>query len=375
MAGPALAAQTAVVAAGAADYSSGAHSIISVNPMGGPRAFQNNLLPTAVSDIITASFGEHFYRIERYKSDSVTKFHIAAPQTPISQFSTLDSPEQTSNNPHDMIFVSETKAYMPMFGNNAVWIVNPSATTQAEFKVGELDISAYADSDGIPEAHQGIVVDGRLFLLIQRWDRDTSWTPSNIGYVAVFDVATDTEIDTGQDVAGGLPGIPMPIKAPNNILFLPETNTIYVSGAGRYPYGEPTGWEYTGGICVLDPATYYVGQVLDDGDADNHPFGGIGALAVLSPEVAFFTGYQASSSCSVFPWNPSTYEVGPVIPALQEKNLHVGGKGSLTFDENNLLWVPSLTEPGVVIYNPETQAVDEIVPTNLNPGTVALVNH
>ena len=32
-----------------------------------------------------------------------------------------------------------------------VWIVNPSATTSGEFKIGELDLSPYADSDGIPE--------------------------------------------------------------------------------------------------------------------------------------------------------------------------------------------------------------------------------
>ena len=56
-------------------------------------------------------------------------------------------------------------------------------------------------------------------------------------------------------------------------------------------------------------------------------------------------------------------------------NLQVGGKGSLTFDENGLLWVPSKTEAAVIVIDPETQAVDEIISTNLNPGTVTLVNH
>ncbi len=92
-AGPAYSAQTAVVATVAADYGSGAHSTISVDPVGGPRIAQNDLLPTIISDISVASYGTYFYRIERFNADNVMKFDINAPDTPIWQYSTLDDPK------------------------------------------------------------------------------------------------------------------------------------------------------------------------------------------------------------------------------------------------------------------------------------------
>jgi hypothetical protein len=79
--------QTAVVATVAADWSSGAHSAISVDPTGGPRTAQNELLPT-ISDITVSAYGKYFYRMERSGANNVAKFDINEPQTVIWQFST-----------------------------------------------------------------------------------------------------------------------------------------------------------------------------------------------------------------------------------------------------------------------------------------------
>ena len=72
----------AIVATTAADYSSGAHTVISKDDNGDRIAF-NNLSPTG-SDLTVAAYGQHFYRIERaFSGNNITKFSSADPQTPI----------------------------------------------------------------------------------------------------------------------------------------------------------------------------------------------------------------------------------------------------------------------------------------------------
>ena len=63
---------------------------------------------------------------------------------------------------------------------------------------------------------------------------DDIFCPSNTAYVAVFDVATDTEIDTGKG-EGSKKGIPLPIRNPLSIQYVAENNRIYIQGVGSYP--------------------------------------------------------------------------------------------------------------------------------------------
>ncbi len=51
--------QTAVVACSAADWTSGAHSVVSVDPTGGPRNYLNNLLPSDTSDLTVVAPMSH----------------------------------------------------------------------------------------------------------------------------------------------------------------------------------------------------------------------------------------------------------------------------------------------------------------------------
>ena len=328
---------TAIISTIASDYTSGAHSVVSVEPIGGPRTVQNNLLPT-ISDITVAAYGKYFYRIERYMSDNVTKFDIAAPDTPVWQFSTLDDDESGSSNPQDLIFVSDEKAYLLRYGKTKAWIVNPSAATQAEFKVGELDMGAYADSDGNPEMRSGVIVDGKLFVTMQRLDRNDSWNPTNDAFVAVFDSATDTQIDTGTPNDEGLPGIEIPIKNPGAIQFLEDSDKLYIQGSGdfgsTYSGTDP---EYSGGIISLDPDTYAIDMVVDDGDANTHPYGNISGMSLVSAAKGYFVGYDGWADNTLYVFNPTTSIVdGPANSYLQNKN--IAGMEAGTFaDQNDML--------------------------------------
>ena len=359
--------QTGVVATVAPDWSSAAHSVISVDPVGGPRSVSNDLLPTSTSDITVNAYGKYFYRIERYQSDSVTKFDVSSPGTPIWQYSTLDTGEGDSSNPHDLVFVSSTKAYLTRYGSTKAWVVNPSTVTEAGFKIGELDLSSYADADGVPEMTGGVIANGKLFIILQRLD--SSFCPSNMAYVAVFDVATDTEIDTGLG-QGGKKGIPLPIKNPLSIQYLSQNNTIYVQGVGSFPGFCSSEYEYTGGIASINPITYATGMVLDDGDSTDHPYGVISGMMIASPQKGYFVGYDGWKDNTLYKFNPSTGVVAGALDGF--KGISISGMESGTYlDKNDMLWVCNQTAYTVDIVDTKDNTIDESVSTSLSPQRVA----
>ena len=363
--------QTAVVATVAADYSAGAHSVVAVNPVGGPRNTQNDLLPT-ISDIMVTAYENYFYRIERYQRDNVTKFDIAAPDTPVYQYSVLDSGETGSANPHALIFLSAQKAYLLRYEKTTAWIVNPSAATEAEFKIGELDLSAYADADGIPEMDSGIIVDGLLYITLERLDQNNGWVPSNTPYIAVFDTATDTEIDTGVANSDGVKGIPLPVRNTGAIQYLAENDTIYLQAVGDYG----SSWsgrdpEYSGGIVTIDPSSYATALLLDDGDASNHPYGNISGMAIINADKGYFVGYAGWGDNTLYGFSPTTGAVsGQTHPELAGKNIAGMQSGAYT-DSNGMLWICNQTDAEVVVLNTADDSIDEKIATNLGPTMVA----
>ncbi len=364
--------QKAVVQTTASDWTSAAHAIIDVNPILGARDTQLDLFPTNTSDWIIRTYGQYFYLIGRYYTDSLTKFSVDAPTVPIYQESVLPD-GLASGNPHDMIFVNSTKAYMPMYETDKLWIINP----QDGSKTGGIDLSAYNDGDGIPEMHTGAIVDGKLFLILQRLDRDSNWDPANPAYIIVIDTAKDLEMDTTGG-AGGLKGIALAGRNPNAIQYLPENNTIYLACTGKYPgFDAANPYLYTGGIFTIDPDTYAITQLVDDGpdgpDGD-HPYGAISGITVVSPDKGYFIGYMGYGNNSFRTFNPTTGATGDIVTSLEGKGL-VGNESGAAVDENGLVWV-SMTytnyvdvfEHSVLIIDPATDSTVDNIDTNLNPG-------
>ncbi len=359
--------QMGIVATVASDYSSSALSVATVDPKTGPRIVLNNQLPSAKSDITVKAFGSYFYRLGKYQSDNVTKVAVNAPNTPIWQYSSNDAAGESSN-PYDLIFVNSQKAYLLRYGATTAWIVNPSATTEAAFKIGELDLSAYSD-DGVPEMAGGVIANGRLFIILQRLD--SFFCPSNTAYVAVFDVATDTEIDTGHG-QGNMKGIPLSIKNPLSIQYAAGNNTVYIQGVGSFPGG---GWcdpvyEYTGGIESINPQTYATRVVLDDGDATSHPYGAIAGMLIASPTKGYFVGYAGWGDNALYQFNPTTGAVTGALEGFQ--NIIIAGMESGTYlDKNRMMWVCNQSDATVDIVNTENNTLSERLDTNLNPLSVA----
>jgi len=204
----------AVVVTSTLTYTSGAHSVVPIEQTDGSRSPVNKLTAD-ISDLAIDSYGDYFYRIQRYQSDSVMKFHIDNPgevrddvntQDPdvIWQYSTMEDIDETeeaisSTNPHSLAVYSDTRGFLSRYGSSYAWVVDPSADSQDEFMTGRLDLSTYNDDDGTPEMSSAVIAEGKLFIAIQRLysgDSDGIWKASSCSYVAVFDPETCEEIDT-----------------------------------------------------------------------------------------------------------------------------------------------------------------------------------
>ncbi|MBN2041944.1 MAG: hypothetical protein JW864_18055 [Spirochaetes bacterium] len=204
--------EKAVAVTATMTYSAGAHSVIPIEQTSGVRMPVNNLTADT-SDLAIDVFGNYFYRIQRYYSDSVMKFHIDNPgevrpnvNTPdpdvIWQYAAMDDYDEedeclASTNPHALAVYSETRGFLTRYESRYAWVVNPSATSQSEFKEGKLDLSIYGDDDGIPEMSSAIIIGDRVFIGMQRLYRDSDgiWKASKDSYVAVFNADTLEEID------------------------------------------------------------------------------------------------------------------------------------------------------------------------------------
>lgn len=321
--------------------------------------------PVAESDISIASNGADFYRIGRLNIDVLTKYSTDSGSTAqVWEYSTIEGAESTSN-PQNLIFVSDTKAYLTRMGSSTVWIVNPEATNESDFKLGELDLSAYADSDGLPEVSEGIVVGDRLFLVLPRLDRDNFFASTNTAYVTVFDTTTDTEIDTGQD-AGDLKGIPLLTRNPQRIVFQQNVG-LFVQSIGSYSGA------YSGGIEKIDLTDYSVSYLLDDGDDESHPYDRISGFAIVDEDNAFFVSYSGWQDTALYWIDPETGTVsGDVVASLDGVDIRDLVRGP----EGNL-WVAiaDLENPGVVVLDPQTDEVLDEIQTNLNPTKIEFTEY
>ncbi len=359
-----LATQKAIVATVASDFSAGAHAAIDATA---PYTVEQDLVATG-SDITVNAFETNFYRIERFNSDSVIRFEVATPSTVAAQFSTLDAGEEGSSNPHALVFENDSKAYLLRYGKTKAWIVNPLAAPDGEFKIGEIDLSDYDPGDGSVEMTAGVISKGKLFILMQRFN--AGFVPQD-AYVAVFDTASNIEIDTETNALKK--GILLPVKNPNDIQ-LDDNGEIYISAAG-HGFAENPEDKYTGGIATLDSESYEATMLLDDGDAEDHPYENITDLEIVSADKGYFVSYKGYQNTSLYAFNPTTGAVD-AEPLESMSGINLSG---LATDSANRLWVSvsSSTDraAGIRIYNTadNSLAVDEIA-ISLDPKAIVFGN-
>ena len=267
--------------------------------------------------------------------------------TPDYQYSVRQDAE-ISPNTFDIVFASETKAYILQYGGTSILIADPSATTEAEFITGSIDISAY--DDDAPNAANGIIVDGQLFVLMQRL---TGFTADKPGYVAVFDVETDTEIATGMG-EDGLDGVLLTTVNPSTLQFIEATNEVLVVGRGNlFAADASAGDRFQGGIESIDATDFTLDLLLDDGTEESNE-GFFNESVVATDTRGYIVTAAGFGDNTLRSYNPLTgvLEDG-VVAGLSGVSITALGVGPA-----GRLWVGlGGTEPGFTLIDPETNTV------------------
>ena len=181
------------------DYSSGSLSSLDLQTQ---VATLDHL--TIHSDAVVRVYRDEVYVINRLGQDNVIVLNRGDLKTPLTQYSTGNG-----SNPHDMAFASEEKAYISRYERTQLLIVNPATGDS----LGAVDLSGFADADGLPEMSQLALYGNRLFVACQRLNRDNGWVPTDASAIAVIDVATDQVVDVDGNAAG-VHGIAMAGKNP-----------------------------------------------------------------------------------------------------------------------------------------------------------------
>lgn len=191
---------------------------------------------TEVNDIGISTFDNELYREGRSESDNLTKYSLGSDFSADMEWQYSVLGNDSGANPYSLIFESANKAYLVRYDSTDLWIVDPSVASSGEagFKIGEIDLSAYADFDcslGTPRANDALIHDGYLYVLMERLgkrveDECVGYLAEVNSYLAAFDINNaNQEVNISGET---LKGIDLNVKNAGNLSLVGDV--IYVSG-------------------------------------------------------------------------------------------------------------------------------------------------
>jgi hypothetical protein len=155
-----------------------------------------------VVDEITATTGDPVvqvhdglvYQINRFQHDSVRVYDPPDFSTPLLEFST-----GAGSNPQWVVPCAGA-LFVTRYESDSIGVFDPGTGLPLD----EVDLSAFADADGLPEASSMIRLGDHLYAGLQRMDRDAGWQPDPEGGRVVEIDCVDRQVsrwwDTGANV-------------------------------------------------------------------------------------------------------------------------------------------------------------------------------
>ncbi len=327
------------------------------------------------SDYTLSTYKGDIFHIGRFFIDTITKYSasdIADRDTPIWSYSTQDAQDSTSRNPYALISLNETKAYLLHYGSSKVWIVNPKAEVSEDFKIGELDLTSYVPTDnssGTPSPAAAVINDGKLYIVMQR---QNDFYKAGTAYVAVFDTANDSEIETNANSDDMVKGIPLLGVNPLEHSIVVGNDNVYVTT--RYGYRAPD--LSLSRIEEINSTDYSVRQVLTAADIPENAEHAIHGTVIVSAEKGYFVATRTTESYDYF---STLYQFNPTTGEITPNNIADTGTENIDFiglDAANFLWVsvadPSNPGVDVIDTSTNTKRINRLA-TTLNPGTIRFI--
>ena len=269
------------------------------------------------------------YVLNRLGQDNILVLEMGDWRTPALQFSVGNG-----SNPYDIEFAGAGKAYVSRYASPGLLIVDPRDGSG----LGEIDLSGFADGDGIPEMAEMVIVGSRLYVACQRLDRNGSWGPVEDGVLVVVDMETDALVDV-DPAADGVQGIELAGRNPNSLIAVGQRIVV----AGSADFGDRAG-----GIEIVDATISASGGLV----VSEETLGGdITALALYTATRGYVIITDADFVNSVRPVDLASGTVGEPLAG------HSGGfSPDLAVDGERLIVADrgTFSEPdkaGLLIYD------------------------
>ena len=192
------------------------------------------------SDAIARFFNGRIYVVNRFGVDSI---QIIDPEADFTTPARAELSVGNGTDPHDIVFINATKAYVSRYKTAELLIINPT-TLRIRGSIPLANLTKPGDGDGVPEPHLMLFHDGLVYLLLQHLDFTEETAPGVPEKVARGEVVIlDPDTDRVREV------LTLNGRNPfSDIVFSPALNRILVSSVGDFEVLD-------GGIEVINPNT------------------------------------------------------------------------------------------------------------------------
>ena len=258
---------------------------------------------------------------------------------------------EAGSNPQDIAIVSDQKAYVTRFGLPTLLVVHPTKGTVLK----EIDLSDYADEDGLSESVGALHVNGKVYVTLQRL---VDFAPTDHSVLLVIDASTD-EIESMVRLSGTNP----------------VTKLRYSESIQRIVLGEVGNYgQLDGGVEYFDPVNGQLsGFVIDETALE----GDLGDVVIHSAKKGYAIIASALTSTgmatSVVAFNPTS---GVVTDKLIESDGYYHAFLELTPDGSQL-WVSERKreQPGVRVFRTQDnrQITQQPIDVGLPPNMICFV--
>ncbi|MHA2610668.1 MAG: hypothetical protein V2G48_00250 [bacterium JZ-2024 1] len=160
------------------DFQSGSFSVYAEE-----QGLMSSGYPPIHPDATAVFHSDKIFVLNRFGADQIQildpKNHFRTEK----QFSTNTENCPQLSNPYHLTFVSSDEAILSRYNCTSLLFLNPLTATI----LAEIDLSAFADSDGIPEMAYGFLFGETYFQALQKL---TNWNPTNISSLLMVTPAT-----------------------------------------------------------------------------------------------------------------------------------------------------------------------------------------
>jgi hypothetical protein len=284
---------------------------------------------TIHSDAVLRSNGCWLFVVNRFQADNILTLNACNGYAVQSQLSLGNG-----SNPQDILPLADGRAYVTRYESDTLWIVDTIAGT----KVGEIDLAAFADADGLPEMSQMARFGRYAFVGVQNLDRNAFFATTGSSALVVVDTTTDSVVDVDPVAAGGQ-AIQLQLQNPFwRMRIQPQLSRLVVIASGDFAVLD-------GGLELVDPHTLQSEAVIL---TETTLGGDILDAVIVNANLGYVLYSNSSFATRVDRFDPSTGLLSGNIlqtAGFELSDLEVSSEGKLYIGDRRA------ADPGVRVFD------------------------